>query len=91
MTYKTMLKVNVCSREIEDGVPIKEVQLHKHVELPIPPQIGIWLQDQCDTHNVVIETVAIHGQSLIAILSPIQVGEKRVDEIVVALKESGWK
>ena len=91
MAYKTMLKLSICSKEIEDELPIKEVQLYKHVELPIPPQIGIWLQDQCDTHNLMIETVAIHGQSLTAILSPIKIVERRVDEIILLLKENGWK
>ena len=59
--------------------------------LPIPPQIGIWLQDQCDTHNLMIETVAIHGQSLTAILTPIKIVERRIDEIILLLKENGWK
>lgn len=91
MTYRTLLQLTVCSREREDDMPLREARLTKHVELPIPPQPGLRLQDQLETHNAIIKTIAVHGQSLIATLAEIQIGEKRIDEIVSGLKEQGWK
>ena len=91
MAYKTLLQLSICSYEQEDQLPIKEVRLAKHIELPIPPQIGLWIQDQSIIHSAIVETVATHGESLIAILKTIQVAEKRIDEVVLDYKNEGWK
>ena len=90
MNYETLVVVRLRSHEREDDLPLQEVVLQKVVLLPIPPQVGLWLRDESETYNVVIDTVAIHAGAVVAYARPIEVAAKRVEQIGSAFSERKW-
>jgi hypothetical protein len=90
MHFTCLLILPVQSRERDNDDPAVEYRLQKQVNLPLPPQIGLWLQDESLIQNVILESVAVSHAQIIAYARPLLAPESRLPELITTLREAGW-
>lgn len=90
MNFSCLVLLPIRSREQEDDVPTAEHRLQKQLALPLPPQIGLWLQDESLIQNVIVESVAVRRGQIIAFARPLLAPASRLPELIERHVEHGW-